>query len=105
MKKIRKGDKIVVIAGKDKGKKTTVLGFQSEELVLVQDVNKVKKHIKPNPQKNEIGGIKDIYKPIHISNIALYNFDTKKADRVGFKFDEAGNKYRYFKGNGSAVDN
>jgi len=51
MKKIRKGDKIVVIAGKDKGKKTTVLGFQSEELVLVQDVNKVKKHIKPNPQK------------------------------------------------------
>lgn len=66
---------------------------------------RLKSTLSPILKKNEIGGIKDIYKPIHISNIALYNFDTKKADRVGFKFDEAGNKYRYFKGNGSAVDN
>lgn len=105
MKKIRKGDEVLVITGKDKGKRSTIIGFQSDTLVFVQDVNKVKKHVKPNPHKNEIGGIKDIVKPIHISNIAIYNFKTKKADRIGFKFDEAGNKYRFFKSDGSSIDN
>jgi len=105
MRKIRKGDEVLVITGKDKGKKSTIVGFKSDELVLVQDVNKVKKHIKPNPHKNEIGGIKEILKPIHISNLAIYNFNTQKADRIGFKFDEAGNKYRFFKSSGNPVDN
>jgi len=105
MKKIRKGDEVLVITGKDKGKRSTVIGFKSDELVLVQDVNKVKKHVKPNPHKNEIGGIKEIVKPIHISNVAIYNFSTQKADRIGFKSDETGNKYRVYKSNGSPVDN
>lgn len=105
MKKIRKGDDIIVIAGKDKGKRSTVIGFKSEDYVLVEDVNKVKKHVKPNPHRNEIGGIKEVVKPIHISNIAIFNFSTQKADRVGFRIDDAGNKYRIFKSNGNSVDN
>ncbi|MGG7055421.1 50S ribosomal protein L24 [Nitrosomonas sp. ANs5] len=104
MKKIRKGDDVIVIAGKDKGKRSTILKYESDEHVIVQDVNKVKKHVKPNPNKNVTGGIIEMEKPIHISNIAIYNFSAKKADRVGFKLDESGLKVRYFKSDGSLID-
>lgn len=105
MRKIRKGDEVIVIAGKDKGKKSTVTGFKSDQFVFVQNINKVKKHVKPNPHKNEIGGVSEIVKPIHVSNIAIYNFNTQKADRIGFKFNDAGNKCRFFKSNGDLIDN
>jgi large subunit ribosomal protein L24 len=104
MKKIRKGDDVIVISGKDKGKRSTVLRFDSLDRVVVQDVNKVKKHMKPNPNKNITGGIVEIEKPIHISNIAIYNFATKKADRVGFRLNESGLKVRYFKSDGNLID-
>ena len=104
MKKIRKGDDIIVIAGKDKGKRSTVLEFDSVDRVIVRDINKVKKHVKPDPNKSIAGGIVEIEKPVHISNIAIYNFTLKKADRVGFRFNESGLKVRYFKSDGSLVD-
>jgi len=104
MKKIRKGDNIIVLAGKDKGKQSTVIKFENAEKVIVRDVNKVKSHIKPNPSKNIIGGIVEIEKPIHVSNIAIFNSSKNKADRVGFKFDESGNKVRYFKSDGILID-
>ncbi len=105
MKKIRKGDEVIVITGKDKGKKSTVTGFISDDMVLVRDVNKAKKHIKPNPHKSEVGGVVEIIRPIHVSNIAIYNLNTQKADRVGFKVNDAGKKYRFFKSSGDLIDN
>lgn len=104
MKKIRKGDNIIVLAGRDKGKQSTVIKFESAEKVIVRDVNRVKSHIKPNPNKNIIGGIVEIEKPIHVSNIAIFNSAKNKADRVGFRFDESGNKVRYFKSDGILID-
>jgi len=104
MKKIRKGDDVIVIAGKDRGKRSTVLAFESVDRVIVQDVNKVKKHVRPNPNKNITGGIVEMEKPIHISNVAIYNFATKKADRVGFKLNDSGSKVRYFKSDGNLID-
>lgn len=104
MKKIRKGDNIIVLAGRDKGKQSTVIKFESAEKVIVRDVNRVKSHIKPNPNKNIVGGIVEIEKPIHVSNIAIYNSAKNKADRVGFRFDESGNKVRYFKSDGVLID-
>lgn len=104
MKKIRKGDTVIVIAGKDKGKQSTVIRFQSVEKVIVRDVNKVKSHIKPNPNKNITGGIVETEKPLHISNIAIFNSAKNKADRVGFRFNESGNKVRYFKSDGTLID-
>lgn len=104
MKKIRKGDSVIVIAGKDKGKQSTVIRFQSTERVIVREVNKVKSHIKPNPNKNITGGIVETEKPLHISNIAIFNPEKNKADRVGFRFNESGNKVRYFKSDGTLID-
>lgn len=104
MEKIRKGDDVVVITGKDKGKRGTVLRRVDEEHVVVEGVNRAKKHVKPNPIKGVTGGIVDKDMPIHISNVALFNPATKKADRVGFKVLEDGRKVRVFKSNGELVN-
>ena len=104
MEKIRKGDEIVVITGKDKGKRGTVLRRVDDEHVVVEGVNRAKKHVKPNPIKGVAGGIVDKDMPIHLSNVALFNPATKKADRVGFKTLEDGRKVRVFKSNGELVN-
>lgn len=104
MEKIRKGDNVVVVTGKDKGKRGTVLRRVDAERLLVEGVNRVKKHTKPNPMKGQTGGILDKEMPIHISNIALFNPATQKADRVGFKTLEDGKKVRVFKSNGEIVE-
>ena len=108
MHKIRKGDNVVVISGRDKGKTGTVLRVL-EGKVLVEGVNRVKKHQRPNPMKGLTGGIIDREMPIDVSNVMLVNPATGKGDRVGFKFLEAqgGNaprKVRFFKSNGEVVD-
>ena len=104
MQKIRKGDQVVVTTGKDKGKRGTVLRVLSGGKVLVEGVNRVKKHQRPNPMKNQTGGIVDLDKPIHISNVALFNPATKKADRAGIKVLADGRRVRAFKANGEQVD-
>ena len=104
MNKIRKGDDVVVIAGKDKGKRGTVLLWLDADRLVVGGINRVKKHTKPNPMKGEAGGIVEKEMPIHISNIALFNPVSKKADRVGLKTLEDGRKVRVFKSNGEVVD-
>jgi large subunit ribosomal protein L24 len=104
MEKIRKGDDVVVLTGKDKGKRGSVLRRVDEDHILVEGVNRAKKHMKPNPVKGVAGGIVDKDMPIHLSNVALFNPATKKADRVGFKVLEDGRKVRVFKSNGELVN-
>ncbi len=104
MQKIRKGDEVIVLAGKDKGKRGSVSKVLDNDKLLVQGVNRVKKHQKPNPTKGVPGGIVEKEMPIHISNVALYNPETQKADRVGFKFLEDGKKVRFFKSTNEVVD-
>jgi large subunit ribosomal protein L24 len=104
MEKIRKGDEVIVMTGKDKGKRGTVQRRVDEEHVLVEGVNRAKKHVKPNPVKGVAGGIIDKDMPIHLSNVALFNPATKKADRVGFKLLDDGRKVRVFKSNGELVN-
>jgi large subunit ribosomal protein L24 len=104
MNKIRKGDAVIVIAGKDKGKRGTVLNRLDDQQLVVEGVNRVKKHTKPNPMKGQQGGIIEKEMPIHISNVALFNPVTKKADRVGVKTLDGGRKVRVFKSNGEVVD-
>lgn len=102
--KIRKGDEVIVITGKDKGKRGTVVKILQDERLIVENVNMAKKHTKPNPNRGEPGGILDKEMPLHISNVALYNPQTDKADRVGFKILEDGKKVRVFKSNQEVVD-
>ncbi len=104
MNKMRKGDAVIVISGKDKGKRGTVTSRVDATRVLVEGVNRVKKHVKPNPNKGQQGGIVEQEMPIQISNVALFNPGTQKADRVGIKTLEDGRKVRVFKGNGEVVD-
>jgi large subunit ribosomal protein L24 len=104
MQRIRKGDEVVVISGRDKGKRGTVLRRVDAEFLVVEGVNRVKKHTRPNPMKGETGGITDKDMPIHISNVALFNPATQKGDRVGFKRLDDGRKVRVFKSNGEQVD-
>ena len=104
MQRIRKGDEVIVIAGRDKGKRGTVLRRVDAEHVVVEGVNRVKKHQRPNPMKNVTGGIVDLDMPIHVSNVALFNPATQKADRIGFKVLEGGRKVRVFRSNGEQVD-
>jgi len=104
MRRIRKGDQVVVLAGKDKGKQGAVLRVLLGDRVLVENVNMVKKHTRPNPNKGVSGGIMDKEAPLHISNVALYNSATGKGERVGVKVLEDGRKVRYFKGNGEVLD-
>ena len=104
MKKIKKGDDVIVTTGKDKGKRGTVLRVENSSLIVVEGVNKVKKHAKPDPNKGVSGGIVEMEKPIQVSNVAIFNSATKKADRVGFKTLDDKRKVRYFKSNGELVD-
>jgi large subunit ribosomal protein L24 len=104
MRKLRKGDQVVVLTGKDKGKQGAVLRVLPDERVLVENVNMVKRHTRPNPNKGVTGGILDKEAPIHISNVALYNSATGKGERVGIKLLEDGRKVRYFKRTGEVVD-
>ena len=104
MNKIRKGDEVILNTGKDKGKRGTVLRVLSSGQVLVEGVNKAKKHAKPNPMKGVNGGIIDKEMPIDISNVALFNPATQKGERVGFKTLEDGRKVRVFKSSGEVVD-
>ena len=103
MRKIKKGDNVVVIAGRDKGKRGEVTRIVGAEHVIVAGVNQVKKHQRPNPMKGEQGGIVSLDAPIHVSNVALWNPVTKKADRVGFRIMEDGRKLRFYKSNGELV--
>ena len=103
MRKIKKGDNVVVLTGRDKGKRGDVTRVFADH-VLVAGVNQVKKHQRPNPMKGEQGGIIDKDLPIHVSNIALYNPATQKADRAGVKTLEDGRKVRVFKSNGEQVE-
>ncbi|MFO1390594.1 50S ribosomal protein L24, partial [Cellvibrio sp.] len=100
MAKIKKGDEIIVITGKDKGKRGTVVSV-AEERVTVSGINLVKKHVKPNPARGTQGGIVEKEAPLAISNVALINPETQKADRVGYKLLEDGTKVRVFKSNGA----
>lgn len=104
MSKIHKGDKVVINTGKDKGKQGTVLRVLDAGYVVVEGLNLVKKHTKPNPMKGVTGGIISKEMPINISNVALFNAATKKADRVGYKVLKDGKKVRVFKSNDEAVD-
>jgi large subunit ribosomal protein L24 len=104
MQRIRKGDEVVVISGRDKGKRGTVLRRVDAEHVVVEGINRVKKHQRPNPMQGQTGGIVDKDMPIHISNVALFNTATQKADRIGFKLMPDGRKVRVFRSNGEQVD-
>jgi len=104
MQKIKKGDDVIVIAGRDKGKRGTVKERVDAEHVLVEGINRVKKHQRPNPMRNEPGGIVDKEMPLHVSNVALFNPQTQKADRARIKILEDGRKVRVFKSNGEMVD-
>jgi len=104
MRKIKKGDDIMVIAGKDKGKRGTVLRVVDAEHLVVEGVNVVKKHRRPNPMKGETGGIVDKEMPLHVSNVAIFNPVTKKADRVGVKVLDGGRRVRVFRSNGEMID-
>ncbi len=104
MRKIKKGDDVIVIAGKDKGKRGSVMRVVGDDGLVVQGVNKVKKHQKPNPAKGLDGGITELEMPLHLSNVAIFNFSTKKADRVGFKINDKNQKIRIFKSNGQEID-
>jgi len=104
MHKIRKGDEVVVITGRDKGRRGAVLKLLDEERVLVENVNMVKRHMRPNPQRNVQGGIVEKEAPLHISKIALWNPAAKKADRVGIRTLGDGRRVRFFKSNKEVVD-
>lgn len=104
MKRLRKGDQVVVISGKDKGRHGTVLVVMADDRVLVESINMVKKHTKPNPMQGVEGGIVEKEMPLHVSNVMLFNPVTNKGDRVGFKLLEDDRKVRYFKSNGEVVD-
>ena len=104
MNKIRRGDEVVVLAGKDRGRRGAVLRRVDGERVVVEGVNRVKKHVRPNPMKGEVGGIVEKDMPIHVSNVALFNPATQKGERVGMKVLEDGRKVRVFKSNGELVD-
>ena len=104
MARIRKNDQVIVLTGKDKGKRGIVLRVLDDGQVLVEGINRVKKHQKPNPMRNIKGGIVEMEMPIQASNVALFNAATKKADRVGYKVLEDGRKVRVYKSNGEMVD-
>ena len=104
MNKIRKNDDVIVIAGKDKGKRGSVTRVLPNDRVIVENVNMIKRHTKPNPNKGVAGGIVEKEAPIHVSNVALFNPVSKKADRVGIKVLEDGRKVRIFKSNNEVVD-
>jgi large subunit ribosomal protein L24 len=104
MRKIKKGDSVVVIAGRDKGKRGDVARIVGDTHVIVNGVNTVKRHTKPNPMKNQPGGIVSKEAPIHVSNVAIWNPVTQKPDRIGLKLMEDGRKLRFYKSNGEQIN-
>lgn len=104
MRKIKKGDEVIVITGKDKGKRGTVLRVVDADHVVVEGINVVKKHQRPNPMKGTTGGIVDKEMPLDLSNVAIYNPVTHKADRVGIKTMNDGRRVRVYKSNGEMID-
>ena len=104
MNRLKKGDQVYIISGKDKGKLGVVSQIVSEERILVDGINLAKKHVKPNPNKEETGGIIEREMPLHASNIMIYNPISKKADKIGFKFLENGKKVREYKSNKEVID-
>jgi large subunit ribosomal protein L24 len=106
MKKIRKGDQVIVLSGRDKGRKGAVLDVLPNDLVVIESINIVKRHQKPNPQgkKNPQGGIIEKPMPMPVSKVAIWNPGAKKADRIGFKTLTDGKKVRFFKSNGEMLD-
>ncbi|HED34057.1 MAG TPA: 50S ribosomal protein L24 [Gammaproteobacteria bacterium] len=104
MQKIKKGDEVIVTAGKDKGRRGSVIRILENDRILVETINMVKKHTKPNPMQGLEGGIVEKEMPLHISNVMLFNPATNKGDRVGIKTLEDGKKVRFFKSNGEVVD-
>jgi large subunit ribosomal protein L24 len=103
MNKIRKGDQVVVISGKDKGKRGDVVRVAGDK-VVVSNINVVKRHTKPNPQLGQAGGVIEREAPIHISNVMLFNPATGKGERIGFKVLEDGRKLRVFRSSGESID-
>ena len=103
MNKIRKGDQIIVICGRDKGKRGTVTQRTDDSYVLIEGINLVKKHTKPNPLKGTVGGIVEKSMPIHQSNVAIFNAATGKADRVGIKLAADGKRFRVYKSSGEEI--
>ena len=103
MRKIKKGDNVIVIAGRDKGKRGSVTQIVDDGHVVVAGINQVKKHMRPNPMKNQQGGIVTKEIPIHVSNVAVYNPVTQKADRIGFRTLNDGRKVRFYKSNGEVL--
>lgn len=104
MRKIHKGDDVVVNAGKDKGKRGVVLRVVADDRVVVEGINMAKRHVKPNPQRGTSGGIVAKEMPIHVSNVAIFNAATSKGDRVGIRRLEDGKKVRCFKSTGEVID-
>ena len=104
MNKIRKGDKVIINTGKDKGKNGIVLSLIDDKKILVEGLNMVKKHTKPNPTKGEQGGLVSKEMPLDLSNIAIFNSSTKKSDKVTFKTLKDGKKIRIYKSNQEAID-
>ena len=104
MKKIRKGDNVVVISGRDKGRRGAVIQVLDDDTLLVENVNRVKRHTKGNPQANRQGGIIEKEAPLHVSKVALFNPGTQKGDRVGIKRLADGKRVRFFKSNGEMID-
>ena len=104
MSRIKKGDEVIVTVGRDKGKRGTVLRIVDGEHLLVEGANRVKKHQRPNPLKGTTGGIVDKELPLHVSNVAIFNPVTKKADRVGTKLLDDGRRVRCYKSNGEVID-
>lgn len=104
MKRIRKNDEVVVISGRSKGVRGTVLRVRDDNRLIVEGVNMVKRHTKPDPQREQPGGIIEKESPIHISNVMLYNAATSKGDKVSFKILEDGKKVRVFRSNDEVVD-
>ena len=103
MRKLRTGDEVIVIAGKDKGKRGQIDAFVGTRKVVIPNINVAKKHVKANPNKGETGGIIDKAMPLDISNVAIFNAASGKADRVGFKFLEDGKKVRFYKSNNEVI--
>lgn len=104
MRKIKKGDEVIVIAGKDKGKRGTVLRAVDNDRLVVEGVNKVKKHERPNPMKGITGGISEKEMSLHVSNVALFNSATKKGGRIGIRTLNDGRRVRFFKSDGEVLD-
>lgn len=104
MNKLKKGDSVIVISGKDKGKKGEIIKVIEPDKLLVTNINLAKKHVKPNPNKEETGGIIEREMPLHISNVMMFNPITKKRDKIGFKKLEDGKKVRIYKSNKEVID-